>query len=123
MTNSVNNNNKHDPKKAGSPQSPDQSARITKRLSNKERLRSFLQIFKRDDRVLVVIVADPDAMASAKAVKRLLGRRVEEVTIVHNNEIKRVNNLAMRDFLKIPLYRMRGTKQDQYTKFVLIDCH
>jgi len=121
MTNSVNNNNKHDPKKAGSPQFPDQSARITRRLSNKERLRSFLQIFKRDDRVLVVIVADPDAMASAKAVKRLLSRRVEEVTIAHNNEIKRVNNLAMRDFLKIPLQRLRGTKQDQYTKFVLID--
>ena len=71
MTNSVNNNNKHDLKKAGSPQSPDQSARVTKRLSNKERLRSFLQIFKRDDRVLVIIVADPDAMASAKVAKAI----------------------------------------------------
>jgi nanoRNase/pAp phosphatase (c-di-AMP/oligoRNAs hydrolase) len=121
MTNSVNNNNKHDPKKAGSPQSPEQSARITKRLSNKERLHSFLQIFKRDDRVLVVIVADPDAMASAQAVRRLLSRRVEEVTITHNNKIERVNNLAMRDFLKIPLQHLRGTRQDQYTKFVLID--
>ena len=119
MTNSG--NNKHDPKKAGSPQSPDQNARITRRLSNRERLRSFLQIFKRDDRVLVVIVADPDAMAGAQAVKRLLSRRVEEVLIAHNNEIKRVNNLAMRDSLKIPLHRLRRIKQDQYTKFVLID--
>jgi nanoRNase/pAp phosphatase (c-di-AMP/oligoRNAs hydrolase) len=46
---------------------------------------------------------------------------VEEVTIAHNNDIKRVNNLAMRDFLKIPLHRLRRIKQDQYTKFVLVD--
>lgn len=121
MISSVNSNNKYDPKKADSPQPPEQSARITKRLSNKERLRSFLQIFKRDDRVLIVIVADPDAMASAQAVRRLLSRRVEEVTIAHNNKIERLNNLAMKDFLKIPLQHMRGTRQDQYTKFVLID--
>jgi nanoRNase/pAp phosphatase (c-di-AMP/oligoRNAs hydrolase) len=121
MINSVNNNNKKNPKKADSSQPPEQSARITKRLSNKERLRSFLQIFKRDDRVLIVIVADPDAMASALAVRRLLSRRVEEVTIAHNNKIERLNNLAMRDFLKIPLQHLRGTRQDQYTKFVLID--
>jgi nanoRNase/pAp phosphatase (c-di-AMP/oligoRNAs hydrolase) len=121
MTNSVNNNSKHDPEIAGSPLSPYHSARITKRLSNIERLRSFLQLFQRDDRVLVVIVADPDAMSSAQAVKRLLSRKVEEVTIAHNNEIKRVNNLAMRDLLKIPLHLLRRIKQDQYTKFVLID--
>lgn len=121
MINPVNNNNKNNPKKTDSFQPPEQSARITKRLSNKERLRSFLQIFKRDDRVLIVIVADPDAMASALAVRRLLSRRVEEVTIAHNNKIERLNNLAMRDFLKIPLQHLRGTRQDQYTKFVLID--
>jgi len=102
-------------------QSPDQSARITRRLSNKERLRSFLQIFKRSDQVLVVIVADPDAMASGQAIKRLLSRRVEGVTIAHINDIKRLNNLAMKDLLKIPLQRLRGTKQDQYTRFVLVD--
>lgn len=120
MTNSVN-NSKNNPEKVDLPQSPEQSARATKRLSNKERLRSFLQIFTRDDRVLVIIIADPDAMASAQAVKRLLSRKVEDVTIAHNNEIKRVNNLAMRDFLKIPLHRLRGVKQGQYTKFVLVD--
>ena len=101
--------------------SPDQSARITRRLSNKERLRCFLQVFKRNDQVLVVIVADPDAMACAQAIRRLLSRRVEGVTIAHINNIKRLNNLAMKDLLKIPIQRLRGTKQDQYTKFVLVD--
>ena len=118
MRNSDSNTSK---RKTGPLQSPDHSARVTRRLSNKERLRSFLQIFRRHDRVLVVIVADPDAMASAFAVKRLLSRRVEEVTIAHNNDIKRVNNLAMRDLLKIPLHRLKGIRQDQYSKFVLVD--
>ncbi|OEU49037.1 MAG: phosphoethanolamine methyltransferase [Desulfobacterales bacterium S3730MH5] len=115
------NGKKHDPEQDNSQQSPEQGARATRRLSNKERLRSFLRHFNRKDRVLLVIIADPDAIAGAQAVKRLLSRRVDEVTIAHPNEIKRVNNLAMRDFLKIPLQRLKTIKKDQYTKFVLID--
>lgn len=93
----------------------------TKHLTYGERLRAFLQLFKRDDRVLVVIVADPDSMASAFALKRLLARRVDEVTIAHPNEIKRVNNIAMRDLLKIPLQRLKSVKKGSFTKFVLLD--
>ncbi len=96
-------------------------ARHIRRLSNRERLRKFLALFKREDSVLIVIVADPDSMASAFAVKRLLSRRVSEVTIVHPNQIKRLNNIAMRDILKIPLQPLRGTRREEYTKFVLLD--
>jgi nanoRNase/pAp phosphatase (c-di-AMP/oligoRNAs hydrolase) len=109
------------PKAVVSLSTPEQGARAVKRLSNKERLRCFLQLFKRDDKVLVVIVADPDAMASAQAIKRLLSRRVEEIAIAHPNEIKRLDNLVMKDLLKIPLQRLRSTKKDNYTKFVLLD--
>jgi len=98
-----------------------QVARHMRRLSNKERLRAFLSLFKREDRVLIVIVADPDSMASAFAIKRLLSRRVSEVIIIHPNRIKRLNNIAMRDVLKIPLSPFRGTKRDEFTKFVLVD--
>ncbi|NDY42372.1 phosphoethanolamine methyltransferase [Dissulfurirhabdus thermomarina] len=97
------------------------SAKASRRLSNRERLKAFLDLFKREDRVLVLIVADPDALASALAVRRLLARRVEEVTIAHPNEIKRVNNLAMVELLKIPIQRLRTFKKDDYTKFVLVD--
>ncbi len=101
--------------------SPDACIRASRRMSNIERLKSFLHVFKRDDRVLIVIVADPDSMSSAMAVKRILARRVTEITIVHPNQIKRINNIAMRDFLKIPLQPLRGTKRDKYTKFILLD--
>ncbi len=96
-------------------------SRHIRRLSNKERLKQFLSLFKRDDSVLIVIVADPDSMASAFAVKRLLSRRVSDITIVHPNIIKRLNNLAMRDILKIPLQSLRSIKKDEYNKFVLLD--
>ncbi len=101
--------------------SPEYNNRISRRQTHIERLRSFLQLFRRDDRVLVVIVADPDSMASAFAVKRLLARRVTEIAIAHPNQIKRVNNLAMRDLLKIPLRPLRGAKREGFTKFVLLD--
>ena len=96
-------------------------ARQIRRLSNKERLKTFLSLFKREDRVMIVIVADPDSMASAFAVKRLLSRRVSEIIIVHPNKIKRLNNIAMRDLLKIPMQPLRGSKRDEFTKFVLLD--
>ncbi len=95
--------------------------RHNRRLSNKERLRLFLSLFKREDRVLIVIVADPDSMASAFAVKRLLSRRVSEITIVHPNQIKRLNNLAMQNILKIPMQPLRGTKRDEYSRILLLD--
>ncbi len=102
-------------------QSAERSIRASRRQTHIERLMTFLQLFRRDDHVLIVIVADPDSMSSAMAVKRILARRVTEITIVHPNQIKRVNNLAMRDFLKIPLKPLRGTKRDEYSKFVLLD--
>jgi len=97
------------------------NAKSVKRLSNRERFRTLCQIFSREDRVLIAIVADPDSMASAMAMKRLLSRRVKEVVIAHPNNIKRVNNIAMRDLLKIPLVRMKGVKADDFTKRILMD--
>ena len=61
----------------------------------KNRLNAFLSIFVKEDDVLVIINADPDALATAMAVKRLLRYKVKSVTIAHPNEIRRLNNMAM----------------------------
>ena len=108
-------------KKEGQENSVCNSAKALRRLSNKERFRSFCQLFSREDRVLIAIVADPDSMASAMAVRRILSRRVQEVVIAHPNNIKRVNNLAMRDLLKIPLVRLKNVKPDEFTKKIVVD--
>ncbi|HDO30658.1 MAG TPA: phosphoethanolamine methyltransferase, partial [Desulfobacteraceae bacterium] len=54
------------------------------------RLNGFWDVFSREDNVLVVISADPDALAGAMAVKRLLSYRVQSVTIASANEIRRL---------------------------------
>ncbi len=87
----------------------------------KDRLQEFWSVFGKEDRVLVVINADPDALASALAVKRLLRHRVKKVTIVYPNEIRRLNNLVMLDLLKIPAERMHKVNLTEYSKKVMLD--
>ncbi|PID71533.1 MAG: phosphoethanolamine methyltransferase [Desulfobulbus propionicus] len=85
------------------------------------RLQGLQDIFEREDEVLILINADPDAIASAMAVKRLLSYRVQNVTIGYPNEIRRLNNITMVERLKIPLERMHTLPIKDYSKYVLVD--
>ncbi len=87
----------------------------------KSRLQAFWDIFEKEERVLICINADPDALASALAIKRLLRYRVKSVTIGHPNEIRRLNNVAMVQRLKIPLERLGTLKVKEFDKRVLVD--
>lgn len=91
------------------------------RNTAKDRLHAFWNVFQKEDDVLVVINADPDALATALAVKRLLRYRVKSVTIAHPNEIRRLNNQAMVQRLKIPIERLKDIKLDNYSKKVMVD--
>jgi len=91
------------------------------RNTAKDRLQAFWEVFSKDDDVLVSINADPDALASAMAVKRLLRYRVKNVVIAHPNEIRRMNNVAMVERLKIPLERLSNVKIGDYSKIVMVD--
>ena len=50
------------------------------KVSATARLQGLWAQFQRNDTVLILINADPDAMASAMALKRLLSYRVQSVT-------------------------------------------
>jgi len=89
--------------------------------SRQDRLRELLKVFNSKDKVLITICADPDSLASAMALKRLLWHKVKEVTITHFNEIKRFDNLTMIKLLKIPLVKPRGLRAPDFTKTVLVD--
>ncbi len=93
----------------------------TYRNTAKDRLHAFWNVFQKDDDVLVIINADPDALATAMAVKRLLRYKVKSVTIAHPNEIRRLNNVAMVERLKIPLERLKDVKLGNYSKKVMVD--
>ena len=91
------------------------------RKSAKERLQEFWNVFDKEDEVLVCINADPDALACALAIKRLLRYRVKNVVIAHPNEIRRLNNVSMVQALKIPLERLSAVKVKEFSKKVLVD--
>jgi len=93
---------------------------LSKRTA-KERLTEFLAVFEKEDDVLVILNADPDAIASALAVKRLLRYQVKSVTIAYPNEIRRLSNLAMLELLKIQTEKLQNVKVADYSKKVLLD--
>lgn len=86
-----------------------------------EKLRQLLRLFSHEDRLLIVINADPDAMASAMALKRLLWRQVSAATIGHVNPISRPDNLAMIRLLKLDLLPMKKIDPSQFTRFAIMD--
>jgi len=90
-------------------------------MSNKSRLEQFLNLFSGDNRVLVVINADPDAIASAMAVKRLLWRKVTEVSITHFNEISRPDNITMTRLLDTGIIPLCDINEKTYNRFVTVD--
>ena len=96
------------------------------KLTVKEKLNQFLKQFANDDRVLIAINADPDAIASAMAVKRLLWRRVQAVAISNINTIDRPDNIAMVELLGVKLVHIADLDITRFTKTVLVDsqpCH
>lgn len=86
-----------------------------------ERLRRLLDIFSHEDRVLIFINADPDSIASAMALRRLLWRRVQSSAIAHINVVRRPDNLAMIRLLRIPLVKFEEIDLSQYTKKAIVD--
>jgi len=86
-----------------------------------DKLRRFYKNFSGEDRVLVVINADPDAIASAMAVKRLLWRKVASVTISNVNVISRPDNAAMVRLLGISITHVENIEISRFSKFVIVD--
>ncbi len=89
--------------------------------STKENLKSFLGLFGHSENVLVLLYPDPDSMASALAVKRLLWKHVQRVVITYIGEIQRLENQAMMELLRIPLVRISQVDVDYFQKKVLVD--
>ncbi len=89
--------------------------------SASEKLRRFYDQFSGNDPVLIVINADPDSIASAMAVSRLLWRRVLSVTITHVNTINRPDNLAMLRLLGVTMIPFNDIDPAKYSKIVIVD--
>ena len=90
-------------------------------ISVSERLRRFYDVFSGDDHVLIVINADPDAISSAMALKRLLWRKVANIIISNINIVKRPDNLAMIRLLGISLVHIDEIDEGSFNRFIMVD--
>jgi len=85
------------------------------------RLPDLLALFSKSERWLIAVNADPDALASAMALKRIMAHRVLDVKIAHINDIHRPDNLEMIQSLRIPLRKLTPNVSAQFDRFALVD--
>ena len=90
-------------------------------VSSQARLEAFLANFKSDDKVLIVISADPDAIASAVAVKRLLWRKVAQIVVASTNHVKRPDNLQLVETLKLKMEPLGAVDVASFSRLVMVD--
>ncbi|MGQ9670997.1 DHH family phosphoesterase [Desulfosoma sp.] len=102
------------PSSAGCPTSP-------KPRSRKEALQRLYGLVHSKDRVLITIDPDPDSIAAAFAVKRLLWHRVHSCTVGIIRPIRRLNNLTMVRLLKLPLVLLKEKNLEEFNRFFLVD--
>jgi len=84
-------------------------------------LPNLLRLFKHCDKWLIVINADPDALASAMALRRIMSHRVASAAIAHVNDVQRPDNRAMIRRLRIPLARLTPDLAAGFNRFAMVD--
>jgi nanoRNase/pAp phosphatase (c-di-AMP/oligoRNAs hydrolase) len=91
------------------------------RMTNKERIRRFYAQFSGEDHVLIPIIADPDAIASAMALKRLLWRKVAGVCIANINLIERTDNLVFIRLIGVVMSPFQKIDLKRFNRIVMVD--
>ena len=84
-------------------------------------LQRLYQLFSHEDHLLILIDPDPDAIASALALKRLLWRRLSTCVISPIRAITRPQNLRMVQLLGIPLTPLKDLNPGDFNCKALVD--
>lgn len=85
------------------------------------KLQEMLELFSSKDTWLILVNADPDAMASAMALKRIMTYRVDVVDIARINEITRPDNLTMVRSMRLRMEKFSPSLLAKYDKFAIVD--
>jgi len=94
---------------------------FSKSVSITERQSRLMEMIESNDTLAILIQADPDAMASALALKRLFWRKIKKTEIYRINEIKRADNRAFIHLLNVKMEHIRNLKAGQITKWAVLD--
>lgn len=86
-----------------------------------EKLAGLTGLMRPQQRWLIVINADPDAIGSAMALRQIIRSRGAQADIAHINEVSRPDNLTMIHSLRIPLARLTPGMSGLYQHFAMVD--
>ncbi|MEJ2225735.1 MAG: DHH family phosphoesterase [Syntrophobacterales bacterium] len=87
----------------------------------RQALQRIYQLFTHEDRLLILIDADPDSLGSAWALKRLLWRRLSSITISHIRPITRPQNERMVRLLSIPSVSYDQVDFQKFNRRAIVD--
>jgi nanoRNase/pAp phosphatase (c-di-AMP/oligoRNAs hydrolase) len=92
-----------------------------KSVSFTEKLKKLRSVIGTRDTLAILVHADPDALASAMALKRLFWRRARRVDIYRVNKVARPDNRAFVRLLDIKHHHIQRLKKNAITKWALVD--
>ncbi|MBM4284875.1 MAG: phosphoethanolamine methyltransferase [Deltaproteobacteria bacterium] len=84
-------------------------------------LQRLYQLFNYEDRLLILIDADPDSISSGMALKRLLWHRLSGCVLSHVRPVTRSQNRRMIRLLGIPMAPFQDLNPADYNRKALVD--
>jgi len=90
-------------------------------IPNSEKVKRLYGLLDSSDALAILINADPDAMASAMALKRLFWRHLRRIDIYRINKIDRADNLAFVKMLNVDQQHIGRLKKSDYSKWAIVD--
>lgn len=97
--------------------------RTLREWERRRQVRAMLRKVPADRKLLVLIYGnpDPDAAASAWALRTLLGRAADTTTLAYTGTLGRLENVAMMESLRIPLKKFDPEMLDRHDAFAIVD--
>ena len=86
-----------------------------------EQAKQCLDMVSKEQKWLILISADPDAMAASMALKRILKHKSATADIARINDIARPDNLAMIRYTRLHMLRFKPSMLKNYTHFAVVD--
>jgi nanoRNase/pAp phosphatase (c-di-AMP/oligoRNAs hydrolase) len=87
----------------------------------KDRLEKLYGVLDHDDTLAILISADPDAIGSAMALKRLCWRKVRSTAIFNTHPIRRGDNMAMVRLTGVKLRPIKEFDPSKYNRLAIVD--
>lgn len=94
---------------------------FAKSVSASEKCKRLKEVVHPEDRLAILIDADPDSMSSAMALKRFFWRRVQRAEVFHINAIQRADNLAFVGLLKMKQEHISHFRPKDFDRLAMVD--